>query len=122
MATIIVTILDPCEAAILLLDQNPFPLLTIYPLGDPEIALPWTESNLLITDDANLDCGDPVFQFFNFDGTPYDMTLFEDARNPNAFTIKLQNDPSVVDLYPLKYTAWFSDAPSNTVDSTEFNV
>ena len=97
------------------------PLLTNYKPGDPEIVLPWNESNLLMND-AIIDCGDPVFEFLNFDGTPYDLTLFEDARDPNAFTIRSQNDLSSIGVYPLKYTASFSDAPSNTVDSTTFTV
>ena len=80
------TIVDSCDTATLSLDQNPFPLLTNYKPGDPKIVLPWNESNLLMND-AIIDCGDPVFEFLNFDGTPYDLTLFEDARNPNEFTI-----------------------------------
>ena len=62
--------------------------------------------------------------YTNYEGTPIDTNLFDSGMNanPNEFIVMQQSDEDTIGFYPFKFTAWFSDAPSNKIESEKFEV
>lgn len=72
-----------------------------------------------------VDCGIPVFEFYNSDNTAYNSAIFQDIRNSgsnNIFNILYQDGPETAGTYTLKLRAYYSNYPVHTIDSPNFAV
>ena len=77
-----------------------------------------------------VDCGIPVFEFYNSDNTAYNSAIFQDIRNSgsnNIFNILYQNGPETAGTYTLKLRAYYyhpnyQNNANNTIDSPNFVV
>ena len=114
---------DPCPTASLSLKSDPIPSFTTYSLGNQAITYVWDETTLLMSNiDAN--CGDPVCEFTNFDGSSITAPQFSYTRDKptGTFQIKMQEDTSTINTYPFKLTCYFEEAPLNKVESSQYVV
>lgn len=101
---------------------NPFVKFTEYNIRDEAKTLVWDEQ-LILTTSTERECGAPVFEILNSDGTAIDATIFTDNRatGNNQFVIET-DDRSKAGPYPFILRGYFADAPGNFVDSDIFNV
>lgn len=99
------------------------PTSTQYKLMAPLISHYWNDSNLL-SSATTKDCGHPVLEIINADGTPINNQWFNDDNFgfSRAFTILEQGMLASLGTHRFKIRAYFSAAAFNYIDSTEFSV
>jgi hypothetical protein len=118
-----VTLHPGCENADLTIVGQP--AMTFYhTLGTPMQEIFTYNINSLVHSTSSTNCGVPVIEFMNADGTAYSSTIFLEDRSTSDYSLAINylDDLELLGEYSLVFKFYYSQQPSNRVTSSAFTV